>query len=144
MDEDVKTWIAVFIIAMIIIFAVAYSYSSSQVIAFNQIELYADVGMRISIENNIWWRIDLADFNYSKIVYVHNPNDYEVKLDISWETVPNELREYASFSPLILPNVTAKGTLEVTMYFMIRPNNLLRLNTDNNVLTQIKGVDPNV
>jgi len=140
-DDDTKATGLIFLLVMAGVFGATYYYVSNlPLIPFKQPEIYADPNMKASYENPIWWIIDKANFTYNIVVYVFNPNDKQIKLDIYWEAFPTEMTPYCTWSSDAPETISPLTIVMVKLHLAVGNNTMLgNSGWQGDVLTQIGG-----
>lgn len=123
---------------------VAYSYRGMipppQPLPFEQLEIYADLNMRAEIGSTVWWAVNYPDIHYTKILYLYNPNNFDITLDLFWESFPQEMHEFCEWSSTLEDgSVISPGLQEIRLYLLVRDNKFL---VQGEIQTQIKARPP--
>jgi hypothetical protein len=140
MDEDIKATLLIFAATWIVIFAIASSWPKPPLPELLQPEVYADLNMKASVGNPIWWTVDVLGFTYSKIVYVYNPNAEPITLEIYWEAFPQQMTANCSWSSVSPLTINATSIAELRLYLTIYENPWLGTSSfEGDCLTQIKA-----
>lgn len=126
MDDDRALMIIITIILFSAIFGGCYAWYSIQPppppTPYNELELYQDFNARMKITGNIimWDNADEIGVPYFKTVFIRNPNDFNVSMDLFWEVIPASMTSFCEWdSSLSDKSTLTPGVNECTLTLMI-------------------------
>lgn len=145
MDADNQYTLIFFAVIMggILIVASYLPKPQPEVPVFQELMVYADMNMMANIGNSLWWSVSYPDVNYSKIVYVYNPNNYSVAIEVYLEAFPAEMSQYCRWGSDLSPSIGGMELVELRLWVLVEDNQFLGLSAyEGDVLTQIRCERP--